>query len=310
MDSKQSRHNHLKYGLFSVLLLTLSSVAHADHYLSIAYSSPPTSIPFWQQIKQYLYQETEKEHIFLIDYSGDDFSTQQQATPLQHSLKQPIDGYLIAATSSQISKEIDNIALTNRPVVAIDVAIKHPWVKPQILTDNIAASKMAAQHLHKVLVQQGQAPANILLITGDKQHQNAHERARGFIDELKPFGYRITTFYTKEWQDNIALTIALEQLKAHHYQAAYTTFSGATHAVHQAQKHYHQTDLVHIGFDPTPTIDKMMLDNELEAVIQQDGKTMIQLALRYLKARIAGEEVPDRITVPALLITQKTNEGF
>lgn len=308
MDKTQSSYPHIKVALFSLSML-LSSALHADHYLNIAYSSPPDSIPFWQQMKQAIYQETEKEHIFLINYSANDFTSQRQALPLKNSLKQPIDGYIIAATSNELSQAIDDIAQARIPVVAIDTPIDHAWVKPQILTDNKAASKMAADYLHQVIQEKQQQPGRILLITGDERHANAQDRAQGFIEALTPFGYQIDTFYTQNWSTKLALTTALTQLKKHPYQGAYTTYSGATHALGQAQQYYQQTELVHIGFDPTPTIDKMLAEQQLAGVIQQDGKTMAQLGIRYLKARIAGENVPDTILVPALLITEQYKAG-
>ena len=130
------------------------------------------------------------------------------------------------------------------------------------------------------------------------------------VNTLKPLGYQFDIYYAKGWLPQEALTAILKAFDTKiDYQAAFATFADASVALAEAVNYYQLKHLIRIGFDQTPSTMALIKNKELDALIAQDPKKMAELGVKYLLDRIAGIEVPEEVTVPALLITQKKTAG-
>jgi len=178
-------------------------------------------------------------------------------------------------------------------------------------SDNMKAGAQGADFMVSQLGADAEGP--VLVIEGLSGNVTGQKRAQGFADrlaELAP-GLRIVASLPGDWDRGKAASITNDILTRNPdlkgiFAANDGMALGAVESVFAAGK---GGDVVIIGVDGNSDAVKSIKEGRLTASVAQLPYLVGKEALENVKKAVAGEEVPDRIVVPTLVLTKEVIEA-
>jgi D-allose transport system substrate-binding protein len=178
-------------------------------------------------------------------------------------------------------------------------------------SDNVLAGAQGAEYMVEQLGADATGP--ILLIEGLAGNVTGEQRAQGFsnrLGELAP-GLEIVASLPGDWDRGKAANITNDILTRNPdllgiFAANDGMALGAVESVFAANK---GGEVVVIGVDGNSDAVQSIQSGRLTASVAQLPYLVGKQAVENVQAAIAGDEVPDRITVPTLVLTKDVLEA-
>lgn len=178
-------------------------------------------------------------------------------------------------------------------------------------SDNVQAGAQGAEYMVEQLGADATGP--VLVIEGLSGNVTGEQRATGFADrlaELAP-GLEIVASLPGDWDRGKAANITNDILTRNPdlrgiFAANDGMALGAVESVFAAGK---GGDVVIIGVDGNSDAVKSIKDGRLTASVAQLPYLVGKQAVENVQASLSGEEVPERIDVPTLVLTQEVLEA-
>lgn len=280
--------------------------------LIIGYTGSPLSIDYWKKLKSSLSLRAKELDVVVIDFTSSVFTLEEQKKALQKAIKLNVDGMIIGSDNDKITEEIDQFKKNNIPVIAVALAIKHDWISTNITTSNQNAVKLAGNFIKRKIRNKKLKDKKIIILCGDKNHENARIRASVMSGILKQEGYNIEKFYSPGWSAKYSLKDAISEYSKNDKAiiASFSCYAGASIASVHAAESYKLRPL-QVGFDMDINMKEMIRNGRMDATVVQDPKTIGKIAIEnMLKVLKQKNSLPKHIDIPAKLITKDNIENF
>jgi len=153
--------------------------------LEIAVIPKGTTHQFWQTIRAGA-EAAGKELNAKILWNGPKAETdiEDQKNIVKAYASQGVDGICLAATDkNSLSITVDEIQKQNIPVVTIDSGIEPDHSRSFVATDNVAAARLAAKEMGRLLGGKGK----VAVISFLKGAGTSDEREQGFLEGIREF---------------------------------------------------------------------------------------------------------------------------
>lgn len=277
----------------------------ADERLKVAVVPKGTTHEFWQTVKKGA-EAAGQEFNCEILWNGPKAETdiQDQIDIIKGYVAQGIDGAAIAATDKvtlvDTVKELQGQGLA---VVTIDSGLAEDISSSFIATDNVAAAKLAADELARLIGKKGK----VAILTFLKGAATSDEREQGFLEGIKAYP-DIQVVATEETKsDSSKAQQILETLLTAHpdlagvFAANEPNVVGATGAL-AARKMVGKVKLV--GFDASQAEIEALEKGECQAVVVQDPFKMGYEGVKAVAQLVRGQGTPPkRIDTGAKVVT-------
>lgn len=156
-----------------------------DEKLTLALVPKGTTHQFWQTVKAGA-EAAGKEFNAEILFNGPskENSVTEQIDIVRNYGTQSVDGIAVAATDKgALSGPVDEIQAKGIPVVVVDSAIEPDHSFSFIATDNVAAARLAAEEMGRILNGKGK----VAVLNFKKGSGTSDEREQGFLEGIKKF---------------------------------------------------------------------------------------------------------------------------
>jgi DNA-binding LacI/PurR family transcriptional regulator len=245
---------------------------------------------------------TAEDHAHRHGYSMVVYNTrddsEREANYIRTATDRWVDGVLFVATQDRVTS-LDTLQSVGIPAVAID-RIPQDYTGPAVTLDNVAAGRMAAEHLL------GLGHVHIAHVAGPLALRLARERLEGFRTVIESSHHPCTLYIAnaKDWECEsgyLAMQTLLQQ--APDLTAVFAANDrmaiGAMQAAHQAGRRI-PDDISFIGLDD---IEVAAYQIPPLTTIRQSFSHMAQMGVQRLLDILAGKEVePVQIVIPPVLV--------
>lgn len=156
-----------------------------------------------------------------------------------------------------------------------------PSVNVNIHIDENYASSQAGGLFATEFAKQGITQGKVILITGDKDHPNAHHRTNGIVARLELMDIDSMIFYSEDWLIGNSETEVRKEVEKNPEEIVgmFSGFALASQSMIDIMKDYN-LDFFSVGFDLSDQIKKEILNGRISAVIYQNpegiGKRAIE----------------------------------
>ncbi len=275
--------------------------------LKIAFTGYSTDQPFWVGVGVAAYSQAEKMGVEFIDLTATEADAAAQKDAVDRAITMGVDGIIIGAVDNRGFNESLNRAMRKQiPVVTVDTAIKHKWVKSLVQTDNFAAASIAGDY-----IVENMKPGKVLILGGSQGHQTGNARRDGVKSKAEAAGHEVI-FRICDWQEACAYLTTMNETMANKDITAIFAASDpmALSAVAAIKERGMLEDVVIVGFDGNPGNLKSIANGHQTADIKQDNKKMGVQAVLNLVNMINGQDVPKFTGIDGILITDKNVKDF
>lgn len=273
----------------------------AQDGITIAYTGSSTTQPFWAGLGAAAKAEAEAQGVTFIDLTTTEADAAAQKDAVDRAINQGVDGIIIGAVDNRgFDDTLAKAEAAGIPVVAVDTAIDHPWVKSLVQTDNLSAASLAGK-----FIAENAKSGTVLILGGSEGHQTGNARRDGVQQAVEAAGFK-TIFQICDWKDECAYEQALNQTRSNpDITAIFSAWDpGALSAVAAAKENGKLADLLIVGFDGNPGNLESINAGEQTATVKQDNVRMGQEGVRNLLALIKGENVAANTPIDGILITK------
>lgn len=277
----------------------------AGERLKVAVVPKGTTHEFWQTVKKGA-EAAGQEFNCEILWNGPKAETdiQDQIDIIKGYVTQGIDGAAIAATDKvtlvDTVKELQSQGLA---VVTIDSGIEPDISSSFIATDNVAAARLAADELARIIGKKGK----VAVLSFLKGAATSDQREQGFLEGIKAYP-DIQVVATEETKsDSAKAQEKLETILTSHADLAGVFAANEPNVVGAAsalagRKLVGKVKLV--GFDASQAEIQSLEKGECQAVIVQDPFKMGYEGVKAIAQLVRGEGTPDkRIDTGAKVVT-------
>lgn len=278
--------------------------------LKIAVVPKGTTHQFWQTIKAGA-EAAGKEVNAEILWNGPKSETeiQDQIDILNNYASQGVDGVALAATDkNSLVKTVEDLEGRKIPVVTIDSGVASDRPRSFIATDNVAAARLAAQELGKLVGGKGK----VAVISFLKGAATSDEREQGFLEGIKEFPGITVLPPVETRSDSAKAREQMETLLAAHPDLVGVFASNEPNVVGAAgvlaeRKLTGKVKLV--GFDASDPEIRYLKDGVVQALIVQDPFRMGYEGVKALAQIARGQGTPQkRIDTGAKVVTRDNME--
>lgn len=278
-----------------------------DRRLKIAVVPKGTTHEFWQTIKAGA-DAAGKEFNAEILWSGpkSEVDIQDQIDILRNFGAQGVDGVALAATDKNaLVQVVDELEGSGIPVVTIDSGVAGDKPRAFVATDNVAAARMAAAEMGRLLKGRGK----VAVISFLKGAATSDEREQGFTEGIKQFPEIEVAAVVESKSDSSRARQEMEALLTRHPDLAGVFASNEPNVVGAAGvlKERNKAGKVKlIGFDASEAEIQYLDDGVVQAVVVQNPFKMGYEGVKALVQIIRGTGSPEkRIDTGAAVITQQ-----
>ncbi len=239
----------------------------------------------------------------------------EQQSIVEDLIQQKVDGILLAPLDTQALKAaMDEAAKANIPVVLFDSnPIEGASFVTAIGTDNVAASKLAADYLIKKF----DGKAKVVQLEGEPGAQNALFRVQGFQGRLKEEpGMELVASQTGHWTTAGAQSAMENILQAHpDTQAVFASSDMMAVGAVEALRTAGMTDKITlVSFDGIPEgidlIKKGLSDGDVAQFPTKMGTMGVDILAMLVSGDKTPQDFPKYIDSGAELITKDTADQF
>ena len=276
---------------------------------TIAYTGFSSTNEFWLTLARAAADEAKAQGVNFVDLTTANPDAEAQVAAVDNAISQKVSAIIIGAVDTRaFGNTLDKAQAANIPVITVDSAIDHPWVKTLIQTDNLASARLAGDYIVKTA---GPDCKKLLIIGGLAGHQTGDARKNGVEEVAKAAGYDVIVEYA-DWLEPKAQEIAQNQLSANpDICAVFAAWDpGAVSALSVIKQKDLLDQITLVGFDALPAALKAIKAGEMAATVRQDpgrmGAEGVDLALKVLK----GEEVPKYTPIDGSIIDQSNVDQY
>jgi ribose transport system substrate-binding protein len=278
----------------------------ADERLKVAVIPKGTTHEFWQTIKAGA-EAAGKEVNAEILWNGPKAETdiQDQIDIIMNYASQGVDGVALAATDkSALVKTVEDLQGRGIPVVTIDSGIDPDPSRAFIATDNVAAARLAAQEMGKLLNGKGK----VAVLSFLKGAGTSDEREQGFLEGIKEFPGITVAGVVETKSDSSKARDQMESLLSQHADLAGVFASNEPNVVGAAGvlKERKLTGKIKlVGFDASKAEIEYLKDGTVQAVVVQDPFKMGYEGVKAIAQIARGQGTPEkRIDTGATVVTK------
>jgi len=244
---------------------------------------------FWELVNQ---GASDMARMLGINYSWvapGERNVDEQIEIIRNVVETGVDAILIAASDPiKVQSAIEDAQALGIKIIYVDAPAYQEGVVT-LATDNYTAGHTAGHTMIDELEALGLRSGSIGILGVTRENITTTERERGFRDAINESGnYRLLeTQYTEGIRDlELELPVRLIQENSD-LVGLFGTNENTTEGVGYAIQGSNKT-IVGIGFDLNPTIEQMIEDGYLKAVMQQNPYTMGYLGMAEAIAAIRG----------------------
>ncbi len=221
-------------------------------------------------------------------------------------VQKPIAIVIAPSDPNELAKPIEDAAKWAK-IVDVDSPADAKVFSAQIMTDNVAAGRLAADGLADAIKEKyGKAEGEIALIASAAGGAT-DQRAKGFKDELaaKYPDFKIAMEKIGDGQAANDAKNAADALADANLRGVFASDIEATEAVGQALAETKKADAIKaIGFDSDPKIVKLLQEGSLAGLVVEDPFKMGYDGVRIALAAAKGEQTPAMVAMNAELVTK------
>lgn len=296
-----------------VLLFIIGGIIWAkgkkEGEFTIAYIGMAGSQPFWVNLGNSAKAQANEMGVKFLDLTVAEQSAELQKTAVDNAILQKVDGIIIGAVDSRgLDDSLNKAQAANIPVICVDTAIDHPWVKGLIQTDNLAAARLAGDFIVKALAGK---KGKVLILGGSVGHQTGDARKNGVTEKCEAAGYEVI-YRPADWDAAKAQEIAQNELAANDdIVAIFGCWDpGIVAAIQPVKEKGLLDDIIMVGFDGLPMGLKAIAAGEIEASIAQDTNKMGRDGVSLMVKLLKGESIPKFIPIPGVVIDKSNVSSF
>jgi ribose transport system substrate-binding protein len=225
-----------------------------------------------------------------------------------------VEGFIVDEVDGIVLAPIDRDALVpvvrrakarNIPTVVFDsgLAGEENYVS-YVATDNYHGGVIAAEHLAKVLGEQG----DVILVRYQEGSESTEQREQGFLDTLKKFpkinilseSQRVSSDAEQALQISSSLFVAHGDKVDGVFTVCEPINKGMLRALENSQL---AGKVKFVGFDSDPRFVEALKKNTMHGIVLQDPVRMGYLAVKTMADHLAGKKVERRIATGEFLAT-------
>jgi ribose transport system substrate-binding protein len=213
----------------------------------------------------------------------------------------PISGTNLVQGIAQLASSGKTIVNIDSPVDPAAAQAANAKIATYIGTDNVAAGRMAAQEMGKLLP----AGGKVAVVGGIAGDVTSGDRIQGFTGGVGP-GVQVVQAVAADWDRQQALTQATNVLQAHPDVTGFFVANddmglGVTRAVANAGK----TGQVHVvSVDGNPDALAAVKSGELAATVAQYPYAIGEMGVDACRAAASGATLPAKVDAPVALVTK------
>jgi ribose transport system substrate-binding protein len=286
-------------GWLVIGLLALAGCAKKSTQKVIGVSLLTKEHVFYRDLEKGLREAAARNNFSLIINSGDWDLAKHQAQ-IENYIVQKVDAIIVCPCDSKgIGPAIQKANEARIPVFTADIRAEGGKIVSQVVSDNVAGGRAAAQYIAKLLSGKGE-----VAILDQPIIQSTIDRVRGFTEELANYpGIRVVARPSGEGVRDKAMKAAEDLLQGFPNLAGIFGINddsalGALAAIEAAGR----KGIVIIGYDGIPEARQAILrGSALKADVVQYpveiGRTTIEVIARYLSGETVPSDVPIRVGI-------------
>jgi len=277
-----------------------------DEHLKFALVPKGTTHEFWQTVKAGA-EAAAKEMNAEILFNGPskENSVPEQMDIVRNYATQEVDGVAVAATDkSALVAPVKELLAKGIPVVVVDSAIEPDPSFSFIATDNVAAARLAAEEMGRLLNGKGK----VAVLNFKKGSGTSDEREQGFLEGIKKFpGIEIVTQEYTESDVGMAVDKTESILSAHPeldglFASNEPNVIGASKVLENRGK---AGRVKLVGFDAAEAEIQGLQKGTVQALIVQDPFKMGYEGIKALVQIVRSQGKPEkRIDTGAKVVTK------
>jgi ribose transport system substrate-binding protein len=286
-------------GLLIIGILALAGCAKKSTQRVIGVSLLTKEHVFYRDLEKGLRDAAARNNFTLIVNSGDWDLAKHQAQ-IENYIVQKVDAIIVCPCDSKgIGPAIQKANDARIPVFTADIRAEGGKIVSQIVSDNVAGGRAAADYIAKLLNGKGE-----VAIIDQPIIQSTIDRVRGFMEELAKYpGIRVVARPSGDGVRDKAMKAAEDLLQGFPNLAGIFGINddsalGALAAIEASGR----KNIVIIGFDGIPEARQAILrGSALKADVVQYpveiGRTTIEIIARYLSGESVPSDVPIKVGI-------------
>jgi ribose transport system substrate-binding protein len=279
--------------------------AAVEGTLKIAVVPKGTTHEFWQTIKAGA-DAAGRDFDAQILWNGPKSEThvQDQIDIITNYASQGVHGIALAATDKNaLARTVDELEQRGIPTVTIDSGIDPDRSRCFVATDNVAAARLAAQEMGRLLNGTGK----VAVLSFFKGSGTSDEREQGFLEGIREFpGIEVAQVeYTDS--DSAKARDKMETLLTAHPDLNGVFASNEPNVVGAGSvlRERRLSDrLTLVGFDASPSEIQYLEQGVVHALVVQDPFKMGYEGVRVLSEIARGKSVERRVDTGAVVVTR------
>lgn len=305
MTRKRSTKVAVLACLVAVLLsMTITGYA-AEKLLLITYVPKDTNSPYWLVVKAGA-DAAAKKYGARVQMLGPSVPTDiaSQVSIVNDQITRRVDAILLTAGDKKaLVPAAERARREGVPFITVDSGVDSDAPLSYIATDNVSASKVAAEVLAKLMGNKGKA----LLMSFVAGSQTAAEREQGFKQGISQFRdvQLIGTQYSLA-DATRAMSIMDNVLTATPDLAGVFTSEEKTGAgvARQLEISGKGKDIKFVAFDASDALIQALQKGIVDALVVQQPYQMGYLGVEFAVKAIRGESIPAFVETPTVVVTR------
>ena len=236
-------------------------------------------------------------------FAPDHFTAESQAPVIDAvTARQPAIAIISPADSQGVTRPMRQMAERGVKLITVDTTINDPsFVASQVVTDNVAGGRMAAEAMTEALGGKG----SVLVITNPPGSVAQDERAKGFADALRKAPN--ITYLGAQYQNDDpqkAAEIVTSTLSAHPDLAGIfaTNDQGAIGAITGLRQAGAIGRVKLVAYDSAAAEVNALKNGQISVLIAQDPKREGEMSVEIARKLLDGETVEKTATAETIIV--------
>jgi len=194
-------------------------------------------------------------------------------------------------------------------IIAVGMRLLDPSVDVNIHIDENYASAQVASLFKDYFQENGISDGAVIMITGDEDDPNAHDRISGLVDILNLMNIAPLVYFSKNWDTALSEQQALRMVEKDpgRIKGLFGGSALATISIAHILEKY-PLPVLAVGFDLNDEIKKEVTDGTIYGVIYQNPEGIGRKAVDTIQALEKGERVEPTIISDTIVLTKENIE--
>jgi ribose transport system substrate-binding protein len=268
---------------------------------------------FMVALGQGIKDEAERQGVEVVVLDAQQDSA-NQVSQIEDQIAAGVDGIILSPNNSEeLVPGVERINEAGIPVVTVDSIVAGGEVNSVVAYDNVAAGKMGAEHLAKLMNEQG----TVLEFEGAQGAFHAIRRGDGFKQGMEPFPNIEVISRDSQWTADRALSITADVLTANddingifsHNDEMVRGIVSGLEQTNKAAKVGEEGHIPLVGVDGTPLALDRIRNGTQDATVDQDAFVMGALSMETMMKILNGEDVPkEQLTEPKMITKDNVDD--